>query len=186
MATTEIIVAPKPKNLQHARKVEYERFAREYLVDLNGTAALKRIGYDLPAEKLTQRASQWLAHPYVKKMLAKHQATQLENTGIRAERVLEEMRRIAYFDTKALFDEHGNLRSINDLPSEVSSCIKSFEVIKRNLFAGDGRQDIVYSVKMVDKIAPLMGLAKHLQLLIEKTQQDINVTIRHELPDDSL
>jgi len=58
-----------------------------------------------------------------------------------------------------LFDEQKQLKSIHDMPLHVRRAIVSVEVVKRNLTAGDGAQEFVYKVKLIDK-----GPARHVGL----------------------
>ena len=55
-----------------------------------------------------------------------------------AQRVLEELRRLAFSNIAHCFDPAGNLLPIQALPAEVRSAVASVKVIKRNLTTGDG------------------------------------------------
>lgn len=100
-----------------------------------------------------------------------------------AERVLEEIRRLAFADVRGLFDEHGQLRPLHELTPEQSAAIASLEVIKRNLTAGDGEVDTIHKLKVWDKTKALEMLAKHFALLTEKVDHSGEIRIVHELPE---
>ena len=72
-------------------------FAKEYLVDLNGTEAAIRAGYS----KKTARgiASQNLAKPHVQAAVKKAMEKRGQRCDISADRVLTELARLAFADT---------------------------------------------------------------------------------------
>jgi len=63
-----------------------------------------------------------------------------------------------------LFDEHGRLKSIHQMPLEVRRVIESVEVVRRNLTVGDGTQEHVYKVKLISKGRMHELLARHVGL----------------------
>ena len=147
---------------------KHRRFVAEYLIDLNATNAAIRAGYS----RKTARAqgSRLLADADIGAAIVAGQTKALDKAELTASRVLEELRRLAFSDAKALFDEHGNLRPIHDLTPEQSAAIASIEVIKRNLTTGDGATDTIYKIKTWDKTRSLEMLAKHFALLTEKIE----------------
>ena len=85
-----------------------------------------------------------------------------------AARVLEELRRIAFFDPGELFDEQENLKSIRQLSKEARSVIAGWEIILKNAKAGDNLVDTMHKAKFNDKLKALALLMKHLGILEEK------------------
>jgi hypothetical protein len=77
---------------------------------------------------------------------------------------------VALSNTQDLFDEHGNLKPIHTLTREQAACIASFEVIKKNAEAGDGKTDTIHKLRVWDKGRILELAAKHLGLLKETVQ----------------
>jgi len=94
----------------------------------------------------------------------------LERAELTAQRTLEELRRVAFSDIGACFDEQGNLRPIRTLPAEVRSFVSSVKVVRKNLTAGDGSQEWVHEIKLFDKRRALEILAKHVALLVDRVQ----------------
>lgn len=144
-------------------------FVSEYLKDLNATRAAKTCGYH------PKMAAQLLANPSVSAAIAEKQAKRLQEADLTAERVLEEMRRLAFSDVRCLFDDKGNLKPIKDLTPEESACIASIEVVIKNVAAGDGQTDTVHKVKTWDKTRTLEMLGKHFALLTER--QELKITL---------
>lgn len=151
------------------------RFVAEYPIDLNGAAAAVRAGYAKGSAKVT--ASRLLKKPEIKAALQdkveQHVAAVAEataSTDLTAARVLEELRRIAFSDPRALFDAQGNLKPIQDLTAEQAAAIGSFEVLIKNAKGNDGAMDLVHKFKLWDKPKALEMLAKHFMLLIERVE----------------
>ena len=77
------------------------RFVAEYLKDLNGSEAAVRAGYTLLSARHT--ASRLLAKPHIKAEVRRLQAEHLGKVGYTAESVMEQLRRIAFFDVAAIY-----------------------------------------------------------------------------------
>lgn len=157
------------------------RFVAEYLVDLNGTQAAIRAGYS-PRSANVQAARQ-LAKDSVKAAIQEGQRQQVARVGLSAERTKEAIRRVIEADVRTLFDAQGNVIPIHQLGDEAASLIAGFEVVKRNLTAGDGTTDTILKVKLKDQSRYVEMAAKHFGLLTEKVEHSGDLTIRHELPE---
>lgn len=108
----------------------------------------------------------------ISRAIAEKQAVQLKKADLSAARVLEELRRLAFSDVRALFDAHGNLRPLQDLNDDEAACIASLEVIVKNAQAGDGHTDTIHKIKVWDKTRTLELLAKHFALLTDVVRHD--------------
>ena len=149
-----------------------KRFIARYLTHLNATQAAKEAGYAPKSAHVT--ASRLMVK--LKKHIQPQQAEQLQSAKLDAETIKEEIRRLSTFDPRECFDAQGNLLHIKDMPPAARASIKSIEVMKRNLTAGDGLQDIVSKVQFWDKPASLGMAARHLKLLSDA------VTVEHRFP----
>lgn len=148
---------------------QQERFCQEYIVDLNATQAAIRAGYAANAAKV--QASRLLTKANVKERVAALQQTVADKAGISAQWVLEEFKKVAGADTRKLFDDNGNLRPIQDLPDDVAAAISSVEVERRTDGHGEDKEVYhVHKIKRWDKLRALESLAKHLGLLVDKTE----------------
>lgn len=155
------------------------RFVAEYLVDMNATQAALRAGYS--PKSADQQGFALLKHPEVREALSKAQSRQLQQAGITAQKVLDELGKLSFSNVKHLFDQVGNLKPIHLLTDEEAACIASLEVIKKNAEAGDGKIDTVHKVRVWDKTRSLEMLAKHFGLLIEKVEHGGTIVMRHEM-----
>lgn len=143
-------------------------FVAAYLVDLNTTQAAIRAGYSAK----TAAAAGWRLFRNVKisEAIQAGQAKKLETLDFDAQRVLQELGRLALVDLRGFFDENGNLKAIKDLTAVQGACLASFEVVKKNIAAGDGEVDTIHKIKVWDKTKALDTLAKHFGLLIDRVQ----------------
>ena len=101
--------------------------------------------------------------------IAKRQAAAERFTALKlsAQKVLDELALHSFSNVQDLLDESGNLRPIHTLTREQAASIASFEIIKKNMTAGDGQTDTVAKVKIIDKVKTLEMLAKHFALLTD-------------------
>lgn len=84
-----------------------------------------------------------------------------------AESTLEQIRRGMEWDVREMFDAHGAIKPITELSIEAASMVAGFEVLKRNLTAGDGKVDEVIKIKLVDRARYVEMAAKHHKLLTD-------------------
>lgn len=151
------------------------RFVAEYLIDGNATQAAIRAGYS--AKTAYSIGEENLRKPEIAAAVKAEHEKLLAKTGITAERVLQEMGRLAFSDVSRLFTADGALKPLSQLTPEDSACIAGLEVIIKNAEAGDGHTDKVHKIKVWDKSKNLEMLAKHLGLFVEKVEHSGGVTI---------
>lgn len=144
------------------------RFIAEYLIDLNATAAARRAGYS--AASADQQGYENLRKPEIAAAIGAGKATQIADAGLTAARVLEELRRLALVNVRDFFHADGRAKHPIDLTAEQGACLASFEVLIKNVQAGDGHLDTIHKFKLWDKVKSLELLAKHFALLVEKIE----------------
>lgn len=144
------------------------RFIDEYLVDLNGTHAAIRAGYsrngaDVQAVRLLGDARIAAAIEEGRRRLA-------ERTQISAERVLQEVSRLAFLDIRRAFDEDGNLKPMAELDDDTAAAIAGLEVLEEYQGRGQDREYLgrTKKIKLSDKKGALELLMRHLGLLNDK------------------
>jgi phage terminase small subunit len=143
-------------------------FVAEYLKDLNATQAAIRAGYS--AETAEKNSYRLMGIDGVKQAIAAGTARQLEAAELSANRVLEELRRLALVDIRGFYDGQGNLKPMHLLTPEQGSALAGVETLVRNVEAGDGKADVVYKIKLWDKVKALSTLAQYFGLLVERVQ----------------
>ena len=142
-----------------------KRFVAEYLIDSNATQAAIRAGYSSNGAEV--QGSRLLMNANVAAELKVKQEKKLDELDLTAKRVLSEIMALGFMDVGSLFDERGNFRSIRELPIEIRKAIASVEVVKRNLTAGDDKQDEIIKLRLWDKNKALEMLCKNLNLFRE-------------------
>lgn len=142
-------------------------FVREYLVDLNATQAAIRAGY---SAKTAQRIAHQLLHetPAVAAAVQAGMDKRSAKLEITAERVLQEIARLAFFDPSKLYDEHGRPRPVHKLDEDTRRAIAGVEIDE--VGGGDKPLVVTRKVKLADKGANLERLGRHLKLFTDKVE----------------
>lgn len=140
-------------------------FCEEYLVDFNGTQAAIRAGYS--PDSANEIASALLAKTNIKYYLQQLKDRRALQTFITQERVMLEISRLAFLDTREAFNVDGTLRSIHEMPEHLTAAISG---IKTNEIKDkDGNvQGVVKEVKFWDKSKNIEMAAKHLGMFVER------------------
>src|SRR3954462_13722353 len=128
-------------------------FVKEYLIDLNGAAAAVRAGYSPNAAK--EQAARLLTHANVKAAIAAATAERSERTRLKADSVIEELRRIAFANISDYVA--WNHEKVVFLNSQKMTPESLSAVAQVSYDRNGGVQ-----VRLHDKIAALDKLMKHL------------------------
>lgn len=145
-------------------------FIAEYLKDLNATRAAIRAGYSTRTARSIGQEN--LTKPDIAAEIERLIAERIERTGIEADRVLEELGRLAFSDLR----EHVEwgpgrvvLKESEGLTDEAAAAVS--EVAKSVSENGAS-----YRIKLHDKLGALRDLAKHLGLF-PKDGSSVNVNV---------
>lgn len=163
------------------------RLVREYLKDFNQRRAGLRAGYARKA--IASNMSHLFKKPHVAAAVEAARVKLALKDDLTLEMLRDRLRLIAFQDIRTLYDEDGNLLPIDALSDEAAAMVAGIEVIKKNAEAGDGIIDTIHKVKLVDQLKAQEMLGKHLGLLVDKLQLDVNGRIRlvdERAPDDEL
>jgi phage terminase small subunit len=158
-------------------------FIREYLVDLNAADAARRAGYD--SEGANKIAYALRQQPKIAERIAAAQARRREKKRVTADRVLEELGRMA-FSNMSDYVEWGpdgiKLRDHALLDEDQTAAVADVEP------KGNGK---VARLKLYDKLAALNALARHLGMVGGRTalgprhdsheRRDANAILRERL-----
>jgi phage terminase small subunit len=153
-----------------------DQFVKEYLVDLNATQAAIRAGYS--AKTANEQGSRLLANAKVSAAIAEARAEVSEKTGVKIERVLQEMARLGFSDLRRVFTPGGNLISPEDWDDDTAAAISSVKVVTRPTgeTAEDGSRIVehVHEIKLWDKNSALDKLGKHLGMFIDRGEMKLS------------
>lgn len=145
-------------------------FCKEYVVDFNGAAAARRVGYSKRRAKV--RASELLSDTVVQKYLHEIISKRDNTVAITADRVLREISRIAFADPSGYFtlDSSGKpkMKELHDLTADQRAAVAEFDIVTKKL-------------KLYDKLNALEKLGKHLKLFTELHENLHTFTIMPEL-----
>jgi phage terminase small subunit len=146
----------------HTITDQQERFAREYIVDRNGTAAAVRAGYS--EATASQAATRLLKHEGIVAFIANLTEKRNARVELTPARLLEELGRLALADVGLAFNPDGTMRPIHEIPEDVRRCLSGLEVRQDDSGAS------IVKAKFVDKAKGLELAMKHLGMLTEKLE----------------
>lgn len=133
-----------------------KRFCEEYMIDLNGKAAAIRAGYS--ARSAAEIASELLNDvPEVREYLDQLMAERSKRTGYNAERVLDELAKIAFVNPADVVD----LKTAKVKPNASREDLAAISSIKRKTVSGK-MQSEENEVRFQDKNQALGMFLKHL------------------------
>jgi len=141
-------------------------FCKEYLIDYNATRSAIQAGY---SEKTADsQGSRMLKNVKVKAYLDEMTAERADRLEITADRILEEIKHIAFFDIRNIFDGN-SLKQVSDLDDKTARALNS---VKSRIEKMDGENFAeVVEVKSNDKLKALDMLSKHIGLYERDNEQ---------------
>lgn len=164
-------------------------FIKEYLVDMNASEAAKRAKYS--PKTAGQLGYQLLQIPSVRKAIDQELTRRHERLDLRADRVLLELKRLAFGRLKDIADYGSNspeLIEANELDDDAAALMKSitFSESSSSSDKGDSSSKSI-SFAMHDKTKALELLAKHFKLLTDKVEHTgKDGAPLHDLTDEQL
>lgn len=138
-----------------------KRFIEEYLIDLNATQAAIRAGYS--PDTAQQTGSENLSKPVIRAQIDRAMAERSKRTGVNAERVVQELAKIAFVNAAEVIDPKTATVKEDALPEDTAA----IQSVKVKTFGEDGLER---EIKMADKIKALELLGKHLGMFKDKLE----------------
>lgn len=137
-----------------------ELFCQAYMVDFNATKAAKEAGYS----EDTAYAIGWenLRKPEIQARIAQLRAEMGKNFNITRERIAQELAKIGFGNLRAIFDDRGNLKPVEEWDDDTAALVSSIETDELWAGAKGEREQIgvTRKVKQWDKVRALEQLAK--------------------------
>ena len=157
-----------------------QRFADEWLIDMNGTAAAIRAGYSVKSAEVT--ASKLLRNVKVRAYIDQRMAEHSRRTGVTQDRIIRELARIAFLDPTQLVDMD-TAELLSDAVEDDRAAIAS---VKVKTMSGEAEM-VEREIKFADKLKALELLGKRFGMWVDKQQVDIQsvVQIVDDVPSDS-
>lgn len=147
-----------------ALTAKQKRFVEEYLIDLNATQAAIRAGYS--PNTAYSIGNENLNKPEIRARIGKAMAERSKRTGINADRVLQELARIAFVKATDVIDTDD--ATIKQYASDDDlAVIQSVKVKVIPTKEGDG---VEREIRLNDKLKALELLGKHLGMFKDKLE----------------
>ena len=156
-------------------------FVAEYLIDANATRAAKAAGFEAASASVT--GSRLLNNDKVSAAIQDAHARRAYKLAITAERVLQELAKLAYFDPGNLYDEDGERIPVHRLDPDTRAAIAAVEDESKQ--GGGYVTTRIQRVKMADKGQNLERLGKYLHLFGDSAFSAAVETGSAGLPPDS-
>jgi phage terminase small subunit len=141
-------------------------FIAEYQKDWNARQAAIRAGF---SSKTAKEKGYELIHKnsLVKEALDQAISDNLMKIGVRAERALTEIARVAFSDLRKLYNEDGSLKLPSEWDDDEAAAIAGVEVLEEFSGRGEDRTLVGFTkkVRVFDKIKALELLSKHLGII---------------------
>lgn len=138
-----------------------KRFVEEYLIDLNATQAAIRAGYS--PDTAGSIGNENLKKPEIRTHIGKAMAERSKRTGVNADRVVEELAKIAFVNANEVIDPDTATIRKDALPEDTAA----IQSVKVKTFGEDGLER---EIKMADKIKALELLGRHLGMFKDKVE----------------
>lgn len=176
--------APKGKSSLTPKQ---ERFAQEYLIDLNATQAAIRAGY---SEKTAQeQGSRLLTNVMVSDAIAHGRKKISERTEITQDMVLREFAKIGFADIRKVaawgstpvVEDDGSMTYPVELINSAEIDDDTAAAISEVSLTAQG-----VKVKMIDKKGALDSIGRHLGMFIDKTEHSGSFTVSLENDSEDL
>ena len=145
---------------------KHARFVQEYLVDLNATQAAIRAGYS--AKTADREGYRLLRNAEISAAVQAGQQARLQEAGLTATRVLEELRRVGFMNIRGLFEADGRLKPVTEWSEEHLAAVASVDIV--TVAREDAPPAQVHELRLWNKVAALDTLAKHFGLLKERLE----------------
>ena len=138
-----------------------KRFIEEYLIDLNATQAAIRAGYSPDTAKAI--GCENLTKPDIRAHIDRVMAERSRRTGVNADRVIQELAKIAFVNATDVIDPKTATVKENALPEDMAA----IQSVKVKTFGEDGLER---EIKMADKLKALEMLGRHLGMFKDKLE----------------
>ncbi|MDR1514192.1 MAG: terminase small subunit [Synergistaceae bacterium] len=142
------------------------RFIEEYMIDLNATQAAIRAGYS--EKRADATANKLLSFTEISNAIKSALAERSKRTGVTADRVVQELARIAFVDTRQIFEwgpDGVTLRPSDELTDDEAAIVA--EVSETRSAVGGS-----IKAKRFDKLKALELLGKCLGMFVERPDKD--------------
>lgn len=160
-------MAKKTKGLTPKEEI----FVREFLATGNATKAAIAAGYSPGSAGVT--GSKLLKKAKISQELANLRKKLFAKLEISAEKVLQGIAELAFFDIRKFFTAAGSLVPIHELDDQTARALKGCDVEKLFRHFGKGQAEesgTITKIRVADRLEALELLGRHLKLFTDKLE----------------
>ncbi len=164
------------------KNTRHERFIQSIARGMSTGPAYTAAGYKATGNSAEVNGTRLLRNAQVRARLAELMAPAVEAAELSAERVLQEITRLAFYDMTQILDSENGVIAMRDptsLPEDLRRAIIAIKPVQ----IGEGLQ---YECKFADKQKALDSLMRHLQLFKVTLVIENVFRIVQEMDDDEL
>lgn len=149
-------------------------FIAEYLVDGNATRAATAAGFSAASAHVT--GVRLLKNEKIAAAIQDGHARRAQKLEITADRVLEEIAKLAFYDPRDLFNADGSLKPVTQMDDISRAAISALDV-ETKAHPGGIILSRLAKVKLADKGTNLERLGRYLKLFTDRIEHDGRVTL---------
>lgn len=150
------------------------KFCQEYMIDLNATQAAIRAGYS--EDTAGAMGHENLKKPEIELYIQQLQDRAAAAADISLDRVLQEYKRLAFFDIRQIYSVDGGLKAVGELDDDTAAAIVSVKSYEEKTVEEDVEViGTVREVKIADKLKALDSICKVLGYNAPD-RSDVNLT----------
>lgn len=168
-----------PQEAKYLSKLQ-RRFAEEYIVDLNATAAAIRAGYSHKTASITGNKIKNI--PKVRKYIQYLKIQRAKKLQVTQERVVEELARIAYHDQRTFYDNDHEAIPLSKVTDDQQTAIKSIifrydtkEYIDDNGEKQKEKKRVVSKYNFYNRVDALRMLGHHMGMSLDKPCENVQI-----------
>lgn len=152
-----------------------EVFVREYLIDLNATAAARRAGY----AHATTQGPRLLENVGIAAAIKEHQDKRAKKLEITADRVVREFARVGFSDIRVLMkwgEDRVTFIPSGDLDEDAAAIVSGVKSKTKHYTDKEGGSEttVELELKTYDKVSALTQIGRHLGMFKDRMEVDVS------------
>lgn len=162
------------------------KFIDEFMKDRNAVQACKRMGY---SKWYSKRGHLFMQNPNVRAEVDKRESERATRVDIKSDDILREVKGIAFFDVRKMFDPHTGKFIVNphEMAEEDARALVNFDIVVLNK-----EGDYIVKLQPGNKLKALELLGKNQKLWTEKVEHSGHTQVTYSVdygdgdkPDDA-
>lgn len=151
-----------------------QRFVAEYVKDLNASQAAIRAGYSSVSAR--NISSNLMTKANIQAAIAERMGKRSERTAITADRVLQELARLAFVDVRKAYNMDGSLKPLHEIDDDTAAAIAGMDMTETA--SGGESITVLKKIKLIDKKGALELLMRHLGMNTSPLQVDLDSELK--------